>query len=237
MKEGRHTIRSHGVSLTGSAAALIVPLLVAGVACGTAPPPQTSAPFPSFTLPPAWTPTADFAGGFVEGWTRFTGNGIELMLPSSYEGGDPAALAQELLELLDESPASASIAEAMRQNPTGYRLIAIDRGNDSIVAVTVRDVPAEVSMTEYIDAVAAAIVEQTPGASVLQKGVVPFRQGEAGWVLLEFVLVEEVSWQLSYGVRQGDQVWNFDYAGAREDYPQLQPIFDQSLQTVSFLGG
>jgi hypothetical protein len=204
-------------------------------ACGTTAPTQALGPAPGLTLPPAWTPTAYIPPGFAEGWSTLTGNGVELMLPTSYEGGDPTALTQELMDLLDESPATASFADAIRQNPAGYRLLAIDRSNDSIVAVTVRDVPAEVSMSEYVEAIGAAIVEQIPGTSILDKGVLAFREGEASWLLLEFVLEEEASWQLSYGVRQGDQVWNFNYAGAREDYPQLQPIFDQSLQTIRFL--
>jgi hypothetical protein len=235
MKEERHTIGRAKMRLTRSAAALLFPLLLASGACGTTAPTQALGPVLGLTLPPAWTPTAYIPPGFAEGWATLTGNGVELMLPTSYEGGDPTALTQDLLDLLDESPATASIAEAIRQNPAGYRLIAIDRSNDSIVAVTVRDAPAEVSMSEYVEAISAAIVEQIPGTSILDKGVLAFRGGEAGWLLLEFVLEEDASWQLSYGVRQGDQVWNFDYAGAREDYPQLQPIFDQSLQTIRFL--
>ena len=235
MKGGRQTVGSLDVRLTRSAAALLVPLLLASVACGTTAPTQAVGPVLGLTLPPAWTPTAYIPPGFAEGWATFAGNGVELMLPTSYEGGDPTALAQELLDLLDESPATASIADAIQQNPAGYRLIAIDRSNDSIVAVTVRDVPVEVSMSEYAEAMGTAIVEQITGVSVLDKGVVAFRQAEASWLLLEFVLDEDASWQLSYGVRQGNQVWNFNYAGAREDYPQLQPIFDQSLQTIHFL--
>ncbi|HKY83491.1 MAG TPA: hypothetical protein VJ160_01555 [Anaerolineales bacterium] len=228
-------MRSLGVRLAGSAAALIVPLLIAALACGTSAPPQSVGPVPSFTLPPEWTPTGGVPAASVAGWTTFTGNGVELMLPPSYEGGDPTALAQELGDLLDEVPEYASIAEAIRQSPTGYRLLTIDPTNDSIVTVTARDVPAELSMSEYVDAIGAAIVEQVPGTSIIQKGVIPFRDGEASWLLLEFVSGDAVSWQLSYGVRQGAQVWNFNYGAAQEDYPQLQPVFDQSLQTVRFL--
>ena len=235
MKEGRQTVDRLRGWPPASSAALLVPLVVAGAACGMSAPTQVTGPIPSFAMPPAWTPTSEFPPASVAGWTTFTGNGIEVMLPPSYDGGDPSALRQDLLDLLDESPAYAAIAEAIRQNPAAYRLIAIDRSNDSIVAVTARDVPAEASMAEYADTIGAEIVDQTPGASVLQKGVVPFREGEASWLLLEFVLEDDTSWQLSYGVRQGDQVWNINYAGARADYPQLQPLFDQSLQTVRFL--
>jgi hypothetical protein len=30
-------------------------------------------------------------------------------------------------------------------------------------------------------------------------------------------------------------VWDINYGALREDYPRLQPIFDQSLQTVHFV--
>ena len=235
MRRGGGTFDRFEVRLTGALAAVVVPLLAASMACGPSAPQGPTATIPSFTLPPEWTPTTSFVAASVPGWTRFAGNGVAVMLPPSYEGGDPSGLAPELIDVLDQVPEGASIAEAIRQNPASYRLIAIDRANDSILAVTLRDLPADVSMAEYVDAIGAAIVEQTPGTSVIQKGVIPFRDGEASWLLLEFALGEAVSWQLSYGVRQGAQVWTFNYSAAREDYPQLQPVFDQSLQTVQFL--
>ena len=211
------------------------PLLGAVLACGTTAPPSVAAPLPRFTMPPEWTPTPDYAPATVPGWGTFTGNGIELMLPPSYEGGDPVAVAEELAALLAEVPQYAAIAEVIREDPGGYRLLTIDRETGSVVAVTANSVPGAVSMTEYVDKFSAAVVEQTPGSALIQKGVIPFRDGEAGWMLFEFVVGDAVSWQLSYALRRGDQVWDFNYGALREDYPSLQPIFDQSLQTVHFV--
>ena len=211
------------------------PLLAAVLACGTPAPPSVVASLPSFTMPPEWTPTPEFAPAAVPGWGMFTGDGIELMLPPSYEGGDPVALAEELAALLAEVPQYAAIAEAVRENPGGYRLLTIDRETGSVVAVTTGSVPAAVSMTEYVDKFSAAVIEQAPGSALIQKGVIPFRDGEAGWMLFEFVVGDAVSWQLSYALRRGDQVWDINYGALREDYPGLQPIFDQSLQTVHFV--
>ena len=211
------------------------PLLAAVLACGTTAPPSAVASLPSFTMPPEWTPTPDFAPAVVPGWGMFAGDGIELMLPPTYEGGDPVALAEELAALLAEVPQYAAIAEAVREDPSGYRLLAIDRETGSVVAVTANSVPGAVSMTEYVDKFSAAVVEQAPGSALIQKGVVPFRDGEAGWMLFEFAVEDAVSWQLSYAVRRGDRVWDINYGALREDYPGLQPIFDQSLQTVHFV--
>jgi len=185
-------------------------------------------------MPPEWTPTPEPTVISIPGWGILSGDRIKLMLPPPYEGGNPVVLGEELADLLDEVPEYASIAQAIRDDPTGYRLLAIDREKGSIVAVTARDVPASVSMPEYVDKFIAAVVEEAPGAALIQKGVVPFRDGEAGWMLFEFTLEDVVSWQLTYALRQGDQVWNLNYGAAREDYPVLQPIFDQSLQTVQF---
>ena len=217
------------------ASLIAIPLLAAVLACGTTAPASVVAPLPSFTMPPEWTPTPEFAPAAVPGWGMFTGDGIELMLPPSYEGGDPVALAEELAALLAEVPQYAAIAEAVRENPGGYRLLTIDRETGSVVAVTTGSVPAAVSMTEYVDKFSAAVIEQAPGSALIQKGVIPFRDGEAGWMLFEFAVEDAVSWQLSYAVRRGDQVWDINYGALREDYPGLQPIFDQSLQTVHFV--
>jgi serine/threonine-protein kinase len=212
---------------------LVLPLLAAGLACGSTAPPSVVAPLPAFTMPPEWTPTPDFTVS-VPGWETISGNGVDLMLPPAYEGGDPVALAEELAALLAEVPQNAAMAEAVRNDPGGYRLLTIDRETGSIVAVTAHGLSAAVSMAEYVDEFSTAVVEQTAGSALIQKGVVPFRDGEAGWMLFEFTLEEVVSWQLTYAVRHADQIWNFNYGALREDYPQLQPVFDQSLQTVHF---
>ncbi|MBM2842668.1 MAG: hypothetical protein HW404_505 [Anaerolineales bacterium] len=214
---------------------IAIPLLAAVLACGTTAPPSVVASLPSFTMPPEWTPTPDYAPATVPGWGLFTGDGIELMLPPSYEGGDPVALAEELAALLAEVPQYGAIAEVIRDDPGAYRLLTIDRETGSVVAVTANSVPGAVSMTEYVDKFSAAVVEQAPGSALIQKGVIPFRDGEAGWMLFEFAVEDAVSWQLSYAVRRGDQVWDINYGALREDYPRLQPIFDQSLQTVHFV--
>jgi serine/threonine-protein kinase len=222
-----------GVPRPKALSALAVFLLTA-LACGTAAPPTVLAPLPGFTMPPEWTPTPEPAVVSVEGWQTLHGSQVELQLPPSYQGGNPVVLGEELADLFDEDPSLADLAQAIRDNPEGYRLLAIDRETGSIVAVTAREVPTAVGMTEYVDKVSEAMVAEIPGGALLQKGVVPFRDGEAGWMLFEFPGADATGWQLTYAVRSGDFVWNFNFGAVREDYPRLQPIFDQSLQTVRF---
>ncbi len=61
-------------------------------------------------------------------------------------------------------------------------------------------------------------------------------ENEAGVrVILEFNVQGSSSWQLCYLVRHGSQIWAFNFGALKEDFYQLQPIFEQSLQTLRFL--
>jgi hypothetical protein len=131
-------------------------------------------------------------------------------------------------------PEYAAIAEAVRQNPEAYRLLAVDDATGSIVAVTLKDVP-EVAMADYVDGWVQAALNLAPGSSLIEKSVVHFREGQAGRAILEFNVQGASTWQLSYMVRQGSQIWTLNFSAAKEDFYLLQPIFEQSLQTVRFL--
>lgn len=65
--------------------------------------PATSNPLPDdFTpvvLPAEWTPTPSEPTP-IPGWKVFLGEGVELALPEFFEGGDPIARREELLELV-----------------------------------------------------------------------------------------------------------------------------------------
>ncbi len=216
---------------------ILIPLLAVGLACGQAAPTVVGnvVAVTPINLPPVWTPTWNGLPSPVPGWAAIPGNGVELSLPTDYDGGDPVARAQELADLLSTVPEYADIAEAVRQNPEAYRLLALDDATGSIVAVTLKDVPADMPMTEYLDGWTQAVLDLTPGSSVVEKGIVQFRDDEAGRVILEFNVQGTSSWQLCYIVRQGTQIWTFNFGATKEDFYQLQPIFEQSIQTMRFL--
>lgn len=224
----------------GSAARILVgpvTLLAVALACSQAAPTVVGnvVEVTPLNLPPVWTPTWNGLPSPVPGWAAIPGNGVELSLPTDYDGGNPVARAQELADLLSTLPEYADIAEAVRQNPEAYRLLAMDTVTGSIVAVTLRDVPPEMPMAEYVDGWTQAVINQTAGASLVEKGIVQFRDDEAGRVILEFNVQGESSWQLCYIVRQGTQIWTFNFGAIKEDFYQLQPIFEQSIQTMRFL--
>lgn len=216
---------------------LLLPIVSAGLACGQAAPTVVGnvVPVTAITLPPVWTPTWNGLPSPIPGWVVVPGNGVELSLPAGYDGGDPVARAQELADLVSTVPEYADIAEAVRQNPAAYRLLAMDGSTGSILAVTVKDVPPDMPMSDYVDLWIQAVLELAPGSSLVDKGVVQFRNDDAGRVILEFNVQGSSSWQLCYIVRRESQIWTFNFGAVKEDFYQLQPIFEQSLQTLRFL--
>jgi hypothetical protein len=223
-----------------SAARLLVFLLAivgAGIACGQAAPAVVGnvVPVTAITLPPVWTPTWNGLPSPVPGWVVLTGTGVELSLPASYQGGDPLTRTQELIDLISQVPGNEDLAELLRTSPNTYRLLAMDESSGSVVAVTVKEIPADVPMPDYVEDWTEAVLDQSSGTSLMEKGIVQFRQQEAGRVLFEFNVADGSSWQLSYVVRREGEIWSFHFASAKDEFYQMQPIFEQSFQTLRFL--
>jgi len=216
---------------------VLVPLLAAGLACGQSSPTAVgNVVVPTLiTLPPVWTPTWDGKPSPVPGWILFPGNGVELWLPPTYEGGDPVARTQELIDLIAAVPGYEDLAEVLQEDPGAYRLLAVDTAGGSVIGVTLKDVPADMPMNNYVESWVAAVLRQTPGASLVEKGIVQFREQDTGRVILEFAVQDETSWQLSYVVRREAQVWTFNFAAIQGDFYQTQPVFEQSMQSMQFL--
>jgi hypothetical protein len=196
-------------------------------------------PLPSdFTpigLPVEWTPTPSEPTP-VPGWKAFTGGGVELSLPANFEGGDPVARRDELLELIRSlGPEYESYVETVEQNPTGMILTVFDlESAGSIVGVTLRDVPSEMMLDEYLNGLLGAIVEQIPGTSVIDRSVVQRDEDRIGRVVLEFDTGEAISRQLTFVILDGGNVWTVSYASPYDRFEQMLPIFDLSILTFKY---
>jgi len=216
--------------------AFLVAMVGAGMACGQTGPTVIGnvVPVTAITLPPVWTPTWNGLPSPVPGWVVLAGTGVELSLPASYQGGDPVTRTQELIDLIAQVPGNEALVELVRTSPAAYRLLAIDETGGSIVAVTLKDIPPEIGMADYVDGWTRALLDQTSGASLIDKGIVQLQQQDAGRVIFEFVVPSGTSWQLSYVVRREAQIWSFHFAAAKDEFYQMQPIFEQSIQTLRF---
>jgi hypothetical protein len=187
------------------------------------------------TLPPAWTPTWDGKPSPIPGWALVSGNGVELLLPTSYFGGDPVPRADELTNLVDTLPPYAWLADLVRADPAAYALLAVNPAGGAVVTISVQEVPVDRAMESYIETWITNASRQTPGTTVIEKNTVQFREQSTGRLILELVVQDKSLWQLSYLVRREAQVWAFSFAAVKEDFYQIQPVFEQSIQSMKFL--
>lgn len=202
---------------------------------GASKPVPLPADFTPVALPAAWTATPSEPTP-VSGWRVFTGEGVELSLPSNFEGGDPEVSRERLLELIRTlGPEYEKYIEAVEQNPSGMILMAFDlESSASSVGVTKREVPPEMSLEEYMNGLLNALVEQVPGTSVIDRSVIERDGDQVGRVVLEFETGEAVSRQLTFIFLEGGKVWTLSYASARDRFEQLLPTFDLSMLTFKY---
>lgn len=191
--------------------------------------------FTPVALPAEWTSTPSEPTP-IPGWKVFTGEGVELSLPANFEGGDPIARQEELLELLRSlGPEYETYVETVEQNPSGMKLVVFDlKSVGSIVGVTRREVPPEMKLEEYLNGLISALVEQIPGTSLIDRSVVQRDEDLAGRVVFEFVTEQAISRQLSFVVLEGGKVWTVSYASPLDRFEEMIPTFDLSMLTFRY---
>ncbi len=187
-----------------------------------------------FTATPEPTATPTFTPTPIPGWNRFEGGGVELWLPASYEGGDSAENLEMIVAMIKSIGAGhEQIAQALEQDPGAMPFFALDRDNlGTTVNVTIREMPAEMSLEAYMEGYVQALQEQVFfEVRVTQQTIVTLDQYQAGQLLLEIGAVEAPNFQLTYVIKENGTVWTINYATLPEQIGQQLPIFQQSIQT------
>jgi hypothetical protein len=194
------------------------------------------ADFTPFSLPVEWTPTPAEPTP-IPGWIIFEGEGVELALPPNFLGGNPIANREQLIEMVRTlGPEYETFIETVEQNPTGMILVALDlESAESIVGITKREIPPEMTLDEYLNGLLGALVEQIPGTLVVDRSVVRREKDTFGRVVLEFVTGEAISRQLTFVVLEGGWVWTVSFASPLDRFEQMLPTFDLSILTFKYL--
>lgn len=202
---------------------------------------QESKPIPlpsDFTpvgLPAEWTATPSEPTP-IPGWIIFEGEGVNLSLPPNFIGGDPVAKRQEVIDLIRTlGPEYESYVETVEQNQSGMILVALDlESAQSIVGVTRREIPPEMTLDEYLNGFLSALVEEVPGILVIDRSKVRRDDDTFGRVVLEIVAGEGISRQLSFVILEGGMVWTVSYASPLDRFEEMVPTFDLSVLTFKY---
>ncbi len=172
----------------------------------------------------------------IPGWEKFEGEGVELWLPESYDGGNLSEDLDVVVENLRRlGPDFEPMAQVIEQNPSMYIIWAFDSevgssGFLSNVALTKERVLSAVTMDTYLD----AAVNQFPAAfEVTERDIVTLGDYEAGRLVIEFVIQGMGGKELMYAVKDGTTMWAFVYATGAEEFDERLAVFEQSALTFA----
>jgi hypothetical protein len=223
---------------------LLLPLL--GLACLTSSPVAPArrdlsnyTPIPvtiNITLPPEWTPTPAETATPIPGWRIFEGRSLSLWLPETFIGGDPGQdLDAMLAELRRLGGRFAESADKLQADPGSFQLWVFDSAatvSGAVTNMTViqEEVPADVTMQQYLD---AALDFFPVEMRILQSGTLSLpRYPEAAKLVIETEVEGLALKEVVYLVKHGTTVFVITYATGAQDYDALLPTFEQSMSTL-----
>jgi hypothetical protein len=208
------------------AAALLPTLLgmpTAGCGGGADDPSPTAAV--SVTNPPVQPPA---------GWKKFTGSGSEVHLPPAFEGGDPSADIQSVVERLRAlGPDYETLAGALQADPSAFAVWVFDAtgaasGFLTNLNVVLDKAVAGVTLKEYVD----ATVKQLPGDfRVASRKELRVNGREAVRLVIEFSVQDVKGSQLIYLVKDPAGIWAVTYSTSAEEFQTRLPDFEKSAAT------
>ena len=196
-------------------------LLVVVLGCG-----QLSTSEPIATTQPSATP--------IPGWEKFEGQGVELWLPESFEGGDLREDLEVIVERLRNlGPDFEPMAQMIEQNPSMYVIWVFDSevgpsGFLTNVTITTERVLSAMTLDTYMD---IALGQLPDHFQVMERGIVTLGDHQAGRVVVEFALYGVVAKELMYVIKDGTTIWAITYATGVEVFTERLPIFEQSALT------
>jgi hypothetical protein len=208
------------------AAALLPTLLgMPALGCGGGADDPSATATVSVTIPPAQPPA---------GWKKFTGNGSEIHLPPTFEGGDPSADSQSVVERLRAlGPDYEKLAGALQADPSAFAVWVFDptgaaNGFLTNVNVVLDKAAAGVTLKEYVDATA----KQLPGDfRVASRKELRVSGREAVRLVIEFSVQGVKGSQLIYLVKDPAGIWAVTYSTSAAEFQARLPDFEKSAAT------
>lgn len=176
------------------------------------------------------------AGGPPAGWQKYDGDGFEIYLPESYEGGTDQADLAGAAQLLHEG-GNEALAQAIETS--NYLLYAVDSSDDFGTSLNIlkEQNPALIDMTvsAYVD-LAISQLEGIAGITILESEAIVVSGFEAWRVTEEYDLaalmgVEGTTKVVQYLLKSGDSVWILSYGTTESEFNARLPEFEQSLAT------
>ena len=197
-------------------------------------PTTTLTPIPTATETAIPTAVPTQASITITDWEKFEVPGLEIWLPESYEGGDPAIDLDLIISTLRSlGPDFESVASMIEQNPSMFALWAFDSmvgesGFLTNVNITHEQVFTGMSLDTYIDASVKQLVSYF---NVTEQTKVQLDNYEAGRIIVEAEIAGVQVKEVMYIVKNGNIMWLITYATSMSEFEARFPSFEQSANS------
>jgi len=170
----------------------------------------------------------------IPGWEKFSGGGVELWMPDSFEGGD---LANDLDVILERLRALGSqfqqMADMIEQNSSAFVLLVYDTDVGSSgfltnVNVVKEKVLSGMTLDTYLD---SSVGQLTPlGFSVSERKIVQLYSYEAGRLVIEASALKAK--EVMYVIKAKNTMWVITYTTGTSEFASRLAIFEKSANTI-----
>jgi hypothetical protein len=198
-------------------------LLALSLACTLTNPAPAKAPKPTATP--------------IPGWELFTGQGVEMWLPESFEGGD---LSSEDMDTIIETlknlgPEYNQIVRMIEQNPNAFILWVFDSqigssGFLTNINVVKEKVMSSMTIDTYLDLVEKQL---PPSFKIIERSKVQLDTYEAGRVFIDLDLPTGKAKEVIFLIKDQNYMYAITYATSADEFTKRLSVFEQSVNTFS----
>lgn len=199
--------------------------------------PSSEAETPTAQLVVTMSPASESEGAEVSTtFARYEGDGMEIWLPDTYEGGD---LDEDLDLILDGLNQLGSdfeqIAQMIEQNPSLFAFWAFDSkvGNTAFLTnanVTREEVVSAVDIETYMD---LAFSQFPADFQIVEREMVTIDGQPVGRAILEFAVSNLAGKEILYIYKVGDNIWVITFATSAPEFDRRLPDFEESARTFA----
>jgi hypothetical protein len=170
----------------------------------------------------------------IPGWEKFTGGGIELWMPESFEGGDLANDLDVMIERLRSlGPEFEKLAETLEQNPSAIVLLVYDTkisptGFLTNVNVVKETVVSTVTLDLYLESSSKQMASY--GFKVNEQKIIQLDNYESDRLVVQADKLKAK--EAIYVIKVKNTMWVITYATGIAEFSARLPTFDQSANTI-----
>jgi hypothetical protein len=178
------------------------------------------------------------ASGVTEGWARYEGVGVAVMLPDTFSIVDLDTLGDLIDAAEGVAPELESLFDLMRENPDLYLLYAMDsniRSPNFSENVNIVGTPMPFALDiDFILDSSISMLESAVNGEVSSK-VIDFDGEEVGRLVVEFAAGGFLLKQVQYFFLRDDMIYVITYGTTPANFDARAHIYEESARTFEVL--